>query len=87
MSASIRDSKEIPTANPVLLGSENSVAPLVMLYLETGSRKFKMATLKPKLPVFQLLYKIEKKFQRLSHVLGSRNSIALSGKIDVDTGM
>jgi hypothetical protein len=40
-SASIQDSKEIPTDLCMFLGSENSVALLIMLYLETGSETFK----------------------------------------------
>jgi hypothetical protein len=47
-------------------GSENSMALLVMLYLETGSQIFKMAAAKPEVSVSQRLYKIAKKFQRLS---------------------
>jgi hypothetical protein len=47
ISASIRDSKEIPTAICMFFGLENTVAQLVMLYLETGSEKFKMAVSKP----------------------------------------
>jgi hypothetical protein len=40
------------------------------LHLETGSQKFKMAAAKPEVPVFQLLYKIATKFQRLTYVFG-----------------
>jgi hypothetical protein len=59
-------SKEIPEANPVFLGSGNSVALLVMLYLETGSHICKMVAAKPEVRVSQLLYKIATNFQRLS---------------------
>jgi hypothetical protein len=43
ISAFIQESKEISTANAVFSGSGNSVPLLVMLYLKTGSQKFKMA--------------------------------------------
>jgi hypothetical protein len=72
ISASIQDSKEISKANPMFSGSENSMVLLVMLYLETGSEKFKMATAKPELHVSQLRYKIAKKFVVFS---GSGNSM------------
>jgi hypothetical protein len=62
ISASIQDSKEISDAYPMFSGSGNSVVLLVMLYLETGSEKFKMAAAKPELHVSQLRYKIAKKF-------------------------
>jgi hypothetical protein len=38
VSASVQDSKEIPTANPEFLRSENAVALLVMIYLEPEVR-------------------------------------------------
>jgi hypothetical protein len=47
-------------------GSGNSMALLVMFYLETGSQICKMVTDKPEVPVSQLLYKIAKKSQLLS---------------------
>ena len=47
-------------------GSGNSMVLLVMLYLETGSEKFKMAAAKPEVLVSQFLGKIAKNFQRLS---------------------
>jgi hypothetical protein len=51
ISASIQDSKEISEANPMFSGSGNSMVLLVMLCLETGSEKFKMAAAKPELHV------------------------------------
>jgi hypothetical protein len=66
ISAYIQDSKEIPTATPMFSGSGNSMAVLERLHIDTGSQKFKMAAAKPEVPVSQLLYKIAKKFQRLS---------------------
>jgi hypothetical protein len=68
-------------ANPVFSGSENSMATWERLHLETGSQKFKMAAAKPKVPVSQRLYKIAKKFQRLTHVFGVRK---LNSAIDED---
>jgi hypothetical protein len=55
ISASIQDSKEIPEANPIFSGSGNSMALLVVLYLETGSQKFKMVAAKPEVPLSHLL--------------------------------
>jgi hypothetical protein len=49
-----------------VFGLENLVALFVMLHLETGSEKFKIAAAKPDVPVSHLLYKTAKKFQRLS---------------------
>jgi hypothetical protein len=46
-------------------GSGNSMALLVLLYLETGSQICKMAAAKPEVPLSQLLQKIGKKFQQL----------------------
>jgi hypothetical protein len=66
ISAYIQDSKEIPMTNLMFSGFENSMALLGRLYLETGSQIFKMALAKPEVPVSQLLYKIAKKFQRLT---------------------
>jgi hypothetical protein len=40
-----QDGIEIPEANRMFMGSGNSMALLVMLYLKTGSQKFKMAAL------------------------------------------
>jgi hypothetical protein len=62
ISASIQDSKEIPIAICMFLGSENSKRLSKRLHIGTGSEKFKMAPAKPEVPVFQLLYKIAKKF-------------------------
>jgi hypothetical protein len=39
ISASIQDSEEIPTANHIFLGLENSMALLGRLHFETGSQK------------------------------------------------
>jgi hypothetical protein len=66
ISASIRDNKGIQEAICMILVSEKSTALSGRLHLETGSQLFKMAAAKPEVPVFQLLYKIAKKFQRLS---------------------
>jgi hypothetical protein len=74
ISAFIQDSKEYPTANPVFLGSENSIAMSGRLHLETGSKIFKMAAAKPEVPVSRLLYKIAKKFQRLSACFPDRET-------------
>jgi hypothetical protein len=62
VSASIQDSKKISEANPMFSGSGNSMVLLIMLYLETGSEKFKMAAAKLELHISQLRYKIAKKF-------------------------
>ena len=61
----MQDSKEIRKATPMFSGSGNSTALSGNLHLETGSKKFKMAAAKPEVPVFQLLYKIAKEFERL----------------------
>jgi hypothetical protein len=66
ISASIQDSKEIPTAICMFLVSGNSTMLPERLHIETGSQIFKMTAAKPEVPVFQLLYKIAKKFQRLT---------------------
>jgi hypothetical protein len=42
------------------------MAIFLMLHIETGSDKFKMAAVKPDVPLSRLRYKIAKKFQRLS---------------------
>jgi hypothetical protein len=47
ISASKQDCKEIPTASCMFLGSGNSEAQLVMIYLEIGNEAFKMAAAKP----------------------------------------
>jgi hypothetical protein len=62
ISASMQRSKEIPMAICRFLGLETTVALLVMLYLETGSEKFKMAAVTAEVPISQLQYKIPKKF-------------------------
>jgi hypothetical protein len=67
--------QKIPTAICMFWGLENTVALLAMLYLETGSEKFKMVTAKPEVHVSQLQYKIAKIFILFS---GSGNSMALS---------
>jgi hypothetical protein len=66
ISASTQDGKEIPTAICMFLGSGNSIALSERLHLETGDPKFKMAAVKPEVPISQLLHKIAKKFQLLS---------------------
>jgi hypothetical protein len=66
ISASRQDSEEIPTAICMFLGSQKSIMLSERLHLETGSQKFKMAPVKPAVPVSQLLYMIAKKFQRLT---------------------
>jgi hypothetical protein len=66
ISASIQDSKEIPTAICMFLGSGNSKLLSERLNIATGSPKFKMAPAKSEVPVFQRLYKITKKIQRLT---------------------
>jgi hypothetical protein len=63
-----------------VFGVGNSMALLVMLYLETGSEKFKMAAAKPEVPVSQLLYKIAKKFQRLSACFRGRENAPFNSK-------
>jgi hypothetical protein len=70
----MQDSKEIPTIC-MFLGLANTVALLVMLYLETGTEKFKMVAPKPEVPISQLQYKIAKKFILFS---GSGNSMTPS---------
>jgi hypothetical protein len=47
---------------------------VLMPHLETGSDKSKMAAAKPDVPVSHLLYKIAKKFQRLSACFRGRAS-------------
>jgi hypothetical protein len=47
----MQDSNEIPTAICMFLGTENTGALYVMLYLETVSEKFKMAAAKPEVHV------------------------------------
>jgi hypothetical protein len=47
ISASIQESKEIPTVNPKFSGSENLMVLSGRLHLETGSQLFKMAAAKP----------------------------------------
>jgi hypothetical protein len=74
ISASIQDSKEIPTAICVFWGSGNSMALSERLHLETGSPKFKMAAVKPEVPSSQLLHKIAKKFQLLSACFWSQGT-------------
>jgi hypothetical protein len=59
----------------MFLGLENRVVLLVMLYLETGSEKIKMAVAKPEVHLAQLQYKIAKKFILFS---GSGNSMTPS---------
>jgi hypothetical protein len=68
ISASIQDSKEIPTTIRMFLGSANSMKISRRLHLETGSEKFKIAAPNQKY-LFLLLYKIAKKFQRITHVI------------------
>jgi hypothetical protein len=68
----MQGSKEIPTAICRFSGSDNSVALLVMHYLEAGSQKFKMAAAKPEVYLSQLHYKIAQKFILFS---GSGNSV------------
>jgi hypothetical protein len=58
-----------------VFGLENTVALLVMHYLETVSEKFKMAAAKPEIHVSQLQYKIAKKFILFP---GLGNSMTLS---------
>jgi hypothetical protein len=53
--ASMQDGIEIPEGNPMSSGSENSMALLVMLCLETGSQICKIAAAKPEVRVSQLL--------------------------------
>jgi hypothetical protein len=74
ISASMQDSKEIPTAIYMFLGSENSKLLSERLNIETGNQKFKMAAAKPELPVSKLLCKIAKKFERLSACFWGRAS-------------
>jgi hypothetical protein len=74
ISASIQDSKEIPTAICMFWGSGNSMALSRRLHIGTGSEKFKMAAAKPEVPVFQFLYKIAKNFQRLTPCFRGRGT-------------
>jgi hypothetical protein len=46
ISASFQDSKEIPTAICMFLGSGNSIMQSERLYLEAGSEKFRIAAAK-----------------------------------------
>jgi hypothetical protein len=64
ISASIQDSREIPTTACMFSGSGNTTAISRRLHLETGSQQFKMESVKPEAPISQLLYKIAEKFQR-----------------------
>src|SRR5664279_238735 len=65
ISASIPDSNEIPTATPMFSGSRNSMVITRLPPYVTGSRKFKMVAVKLEVLLYQLLYQIATKFQRL----------------------
>src|SRR5208282_5041588 len=77
MSASRQDSNAVPTANPPFSGSRNSAELLGILPDVTGSRKLKMAAVKPEVLISQPLEKIATPFQRLTPFFGSTNSEAL----------
>src|SRR5664279_4735059 len=55
ISASIADSNETPTATPMFSGARNSMVITPILPDVTGSRKFKMAAVKPEVLISQLL--------------------------------
>jgi hypothetical protein len=75
ISASMQDSKEIPTAICIFSGLENTVALLVLLYFGTGSEKFKITATKSEVHVSQLQYKIAKNLILFS---GPGNSMTTS---------
>jgi ABC-type uncharacterized transport system substrate-binding protein len=86
ISASIQDSKEIPTASPVFTGTRNSMALLVTLYLETGSQICKMAASNRNTYISSSIQLDRKEIPTVICMFGLRNSIMLSEKIDVETG-
>jgi hypothetical protein len=86
ISAYIQDSKEIPTAICMFLGSENLMALSERLFFETRSQKFKMVAVKLEVPLSQLLHKIVKKFQLLSAYLWDRRHLELSERLHIETG-
>src|SRR5208282_5890424 len=63
--------------NPPFLESRNTADLLGILPDVTGSRKLKMATVKPEVLISQPLDKIATPFQRLTHFSRSTNSAAL----------
>jgi hypothetical protein len=65
ISASMQGNEEMPKANFRFSRSDNSVALIVMHYLETGS-EIQDGIAKPDVPVFKILCKTAKKFQLLS---------------------
>jgi hypothetical protein len=74
ISTSMEDSKEIPTAICMFWGSGNTMALSGRLQPRTGYQKFKMAATKPEVPVYQLVCKIAKNFQRLSACFWGRGT-------------
>jgi hypothetical protein len=74
ISAFMQDSREIPTATPCLRGRRTQWRYQQESMSKHRSEIFKMATAKPEVHVSQLLYKIAKKFQRLSACFSGRAS-------------
>ena len=70
ISASRQDSNAVLRNNPPFSGSRNSAELLGILPDVTGSRKLKMATVKPELLISQPLDKIATRFQRLTPIFG-----------------
>jgi len=79
ISTCTHDSNEITTATPTFLRSSNSVELVSILPNVNGSRKSKIAAVKPEVHVTQLEDMIESKFQRYLRWMSSRmaNSMAL----------
>jgi hypothetical protein len=74
ISASMLDSKEIPTAICMFLGSGNLVALLLCSILKPEVRNSRWWLPKPGVPISRPLYKIARKFQLLSACFWNRGT-------------